>query len=79
MSRRRREREWILETLLEIVVGTIFRVVILVQVGVNDLVMVVGAMICFFSDEQDGGKEEGPIFFLMRHYNLSIPLVASIF
>lgn len=43
---------------VDLAVGTVFRLVILVRVGVNDLVMV-GAMVCVLSDVENGIEEEG--------------------
>lgn len=43
---------------VDLAVGTVFRLVILVRVGVNDLVMV-GAMVCVLSDGENGIEEEG--------------------
>lgn len=47
----------------DLVVGILFRVAILVGVGINDLVIYGGVMICFFSDKEDSPEEEDPIYF----------------
>lgn len=41
------------------------RVVIFDGLGVNDLVKMGGATVCFLNDEEDSAEEDGPSFSLM--------------